>query len=76
MRPGITMFPSSAAQYADFHRYREADPKKWITPKLLFALPVMNELQFLFPSEPSKPPKPRSLYVDRFLRFPRAAQHI
>src|SRR5258708_31014891 len=26
-------------------------------------LPVMNEVQFLFPSEPCKPLQPRSLYV-------------
>ena len=26
-------------------------------------VPVMNEVQFLFPSEPCKPLKPRSLYV-------------
>ena len=26
-------------------------------------VPVMNEVQFLFPSEPRKPLKPRSLYV-------------
>jgi len=26
-------------------------------------VPVMNEVQFLFPSEPCEPLKPRSLYV-------------
>ena len=26
-------------------------------------VPVMNEVQYLFPSEPYKPPQPRSLYV-------------
>jgi hypothetical protein len=26
-------------------------------------VPVMNEVQFLFASEPCKPPQPRSLYV-------------
>ena len=26
-------------------------------------VPVMNEVQFLFPSEPCKPLKPRSVYV-------------
>jgi hypothetical protein len=26
-------------------------------------VPVMNEVQFLFPSEPCKPQQPRSLYV-------------
>ena len=26
-------------------------------------MPVMDEVQFLFASEPCKPPKPRSLYV-------------
>jgi hypothetical protein len=26
-------------------------------------MPMMNEVQFLFPSEPCKPLKPRSVYV-------------
>jgi hypothetical protein len=30
-------------------------------------MPVMNEVQFLFPSEPCKPLKPRSLYVVFFV---------
>jgi len=30
-------------------------------------VPVMNEVQFLFPSEPCKPLKPRSLYVVFFV---------
>src|ERR1700732_111885 len=31
--------------------------------KIAVRVPVMNEVQFLFPSEPCKPLKPRSLYV-------------
>ena len=31
--------------------------------KIAVLVPVMNEVQFLFASEPRKPLKPRSLYV-------------
>jgi hypothetical protein len=31
--------------------------------KIAVGVLVMNEVQFLFPSEPCKPLKPRSLYV-------------
>ena len=31
--------------------------------KIAVRVPVMNEVQFLFPSEPCKPLKPRTLYV-------------
>jgi hypothetical protein len=31
--------------------------------EIAIRVPVMNEVQFLFPSEPCKPLQPRSLYV-------------
>ena len=31
--------------------------------EIAIRMPVMNEVQFLFPSEPCKPPQPRSLYM-------------
>jgi hypothetical protein len=38
-------------------------PEKMDYPEIAVRMPMMNEVQFLFPSEPRKPPKPRSLYV-------------
>jgi len=38
-------------------------PEKMDYRKIAVLVPVMNEVQFLFPSEPRKPLKPRSLYV-------------
>ena len=39
-------------------------------------VPVMNEMQFLFPSEPCKPQKPRSLnmvfLVEKYVRVERS----
>jgi hypothetical protein len=38
-------------------------PEKMDHRKIAVRVPVMNEVQLLFPSEPCKPLKPRSLYV-------------
>jgi hypothetical protein len=38
-------------------------PEEMDHREIAVRVPVMNEVQFLFPSEPCKPLKPRSLYV-------------
>lgn len=38
-------------------------PEEMDHREIAVRVPVMNEVQFLFASEPCKPPKPRSLYV-------------
>jgi len=38
-------------------------PEEMDHREIAVCVPVMNEVQFLFPSEPCKPLKPRSLYV-------------
>src|SRR5882724_3517095 len=38
-------------------------PEEMDHRKIAVRVPVMNEVQFLFPSEPCKPPQPRSLYM-------------
>jgi hypothetical protein len=38
-------------------------PEEMDNRKIAVRVPMMNEVQFLFPSEPCKPLKPRSLYV-------------
>jgi hypothetical protein len=38
-------------------------PEEMDHREIAVRVPVMNEVQFLFPSEPRKPLKPRSLYV-------------
>ena len=38
-------------------------PKEMDHREIAVRVPVMNEMQFLFPSEPCKSLKPRSLYV-------------
>ena len=41
----------------------EPIPEEVNHSKIAVRVPVMNEVQFLFPSEPCKPLQPRSLYV-------------
>jgi len=38
-------------------------PEEMDHREIAVRVPVMNEVQFLFPSEPCKPLKPRSVYV-------------
>jgi hypothetical protein len=38
-------------------------PEEMDHRKIAVGMPVMNKVKFLFASEPSKPLKPRSLYV-------------
>ena len=38
-------------------------PEEMDHREIAVRVPVMNEVQFLFASEPCKPPKPRALYV-------------
>ena len=38
-------------------------PEEMDHREIAVCVPVMNEVQFLFPSEPCKPLQPRSLYV-------------
>ena len=42
-------------------------PEEMDHGEIAVRVPVMNEVQFLFPSEPCKPLKPRSLYVVFFV---------
>jgi len=44
------------------------------TAKLLFAVPVMNEMQFCFPSEPCKSAEAAILYVVFLVRKRRAVK--
>jgi hypothetical protein len=43
-------------------------PEEMDNCEIAVRVPMMNEVQFLFPSKPCKPPKPRSVYVV-FLHF-------
>ena len=52
-----------SVQHPAFYRCRESYPRRNGSPRNCVRVPVMNEVQFLFPSEPRKPLKPRSLYV-------------
>jgi hypothetical protein len=38
-------------------------PEEMDNCEIAVRVPMMNEVQFLFPSKPCKPPKPRSVYV-------------
>ena len=50
-------------------------PKEMDHPEITVCVPVMNKVQLLFPSEPGKPQKPRSLnvvfLVEKYVRVER-----
>src|SRR6266699_3960308 len=52
-----------SAQHPAFYRYRESYPRRNGSPRNCCSRAGMNEVQFLFPSEPCKAVKSRSLYV-------------
>ena len=43
-------------------------PEEMDHREIAVRMPVMNEVQFLFPSEPCKPQQPRSLYMVFFVK--------
>jgi hypothetical protein len=51
---------------AGFHCFAGI-PEEMVHSEIAVGVPVMNEMQFLFPSEPCKSLKPRSLYVVFFV---------
>ena len=56
--------PMLCTPHSAFDRYRESCPRKVNYTKIAILVIVMNKVQFLLASEPSKPLKPRSLYID------------
>jgi hypothetical protein len=46
-------------EHPAFYRYRESYPRRMDHREIAVRVPVMNEVQFLFASEPCKPLKPR-----------------
>ena len=54
---------SESVQHPAFYKYRGSYPRRNGSPRIAGRVAVMNEVQFLLPSEPCKPLKPRSLYM-------------
>jgi hypothetical protein len=52
-----------SVQHPAFDTYKNPIPEEMDHREIAVRVPVMNEMQFLFPSEPCKSLKPRSLYV-------------
>src|ERR1700730_661203 len=50
---------SESVQHPAFYRYRESIPEEMDHREIAVRVPVMNEVQYLFPSEPCKPLKSR-----------------